>query len=116
MLLDSGGRFRIEVDEAGAPAAVTLDGRPGRILAYEPGMDLGAVAAGALLTAPTSMSMRTAIELRQATGHPVALMDGDRLVGVCGDEEIYRGILRQSSLADEPAQATAPSEGSVARA
>ena len=116
VLLDRDGRFRIEVDEAGAPAAVTLDGRPGRILSYEPGMDLGAVAAGALLTAPTSMSMRTAIELRQATGHPVALMDGARLVGVCGDEEIYRGILRQSSLADEPAPAPVPSEGRAARA
>jgi glycine betaine/proline transport system ATP-binding protein len=50
------------------------------------------------------MSMRVAIELRQATGHPVALVEDGKLVGVCGDEEIYAGILRQSSVADQPAQ------------
>ena len=44
-----------------------------------------------------------AIELRQATGQPVALVEDGRLVGVCGDEEIYAGILRQSSLADKKA-------------
>ena len=48
------------------------------------------------------MSMRDAIELLRATGHPVALVEAGRLVGVCGDDEIYRGILRQASFAEEP--------------
>ncbi|MDH3970160.1 MAG: choline ABC transporter ATP-binding protein [Rhodospirillales bacterium] len=101
VLLDRDGRFRVTLDGRGAPSAVTLDGRSGRLTAYQPDMDREALDAVALITAPTDMSMRAAIELLQATGHPVALVEDGRLVGVCGDDEIYRGILRQASLADE---------------
>ena len=105
VLLDREGRFRIRLDGEGAPATVTLDGKPGRLLHFEPEADpaaLGRLAPSnvALITAPTSMSMRAAIELRQASGHPVALVENGKLVGVCGDEEIYRGILRQTRLAE----------------
>ena len=99
VLLDSEGRFRIELDGSGAPSAVSLDGRPGRLLAYQPDQDPEAWRDAALLTASTEMTLRTAIELRQASGHPVALLEDGRLVGVCGDDEIYRGILRQAALA-----------------
>ncbi len=102
VLLDREGRFRVRLDAQGAPAEVALDGRPGRLTAYEPGMDPQALGGVALITAPTDMSMRAAIELLQATGHPVALVEAGRLVGVCGDDEIYRGILRQASVAEEP--------------
>ena len=123
VLLDRAGRFRIRLDAAGAPAAVTLDGKPGKLLHFEPEADpeaLGRLAPSdvALITAPTDMSMRATIELRQASGHPVALVEDGRLVGVCGDEEIYRGILRQTGLAEAverepdaaPASAPAPDE------
>jgi len=93
---------------------------------FEPEADpeaLGRLAASdvVLLTAPPDMSMRAAIELRQASGHPVALVEDDRLVGVCGDEEIYRGILRQTGLAEaverEPdaAPSSAPGPDDAAR-
>ena len=99
VLLDGEGRFRIELDGSGAPSAVSLDGRPGRLLAYRPDQDPEAWRDAALITASTEMTLRTAIELRQASGHPVALLEDGRLVGVCGDDEIYRGILRQAALA-----------------
>ena len=107
VLLDSAGRFRVSLDGAGRPVGVTLDGRAGEVLHYDPanGGDLIARLTGsgtALITAPTEMSMRAAIELRQASGHPVALVEEGRLVGVCGDEEIYRGILRQTDIAAAP--------------
>ena len=100
VLCDRAGRVRIKLDGAGAPQAVSLDGYLGRVMPYEPGMDIAALPSTALITAPTDMSMRIAIELRQATGQPVALVEDGKLVGVCGDEEIYAGILRQSSVAD----------------
>ncbi len=103
VLLDREGRFRIELDGAGAPSGVSLDGQPGRLLAYQPDQDHEAWREAALITASTEMTLRTAIELRQASGHPVALLEEGRLVGVCGDDEIYRGILRQAALA--PAKA-----------
>ncbi|MFQ6018637.1 MAG: choline ABC transporter ATP-binding protein [Kiloniellaceae bacterium] len=107
VLLDREGRFRIRLDESGAPVAVTVDGKAGELLQYDPDSDadvLDHLALGevALITAPTDMTMRAAIELRQASGHPVALVEDGRLVGVCGDEEIYRGILRQARIADAP--------------
>jgi len=101
VLLDREGRFRVTLDARGAPSAVMLDGRSGRLMAYQPDMDREGLDDVALITAPTDMSMRAAIELLQATGHPVALVEDGRLVGVCGGDEIYRGILRQASLADE---------------
>ena len=106
VLLDRQGRFRIQLNERGMPTSVTLDGKPGKLLHFEPEADpeaLGRLAPSdvALITAPTDMSMRTAIELRQASGHPVALVEEGRLVGVCGDDEIYRGILRQTRLAED---------------
>jgi len=99
VLLDRDGRFRIVLDASGAPSGVSLDGRPGRLLAYRPDQDPEAWQEAALITASTEMTLRTAIELRQASGHPVALLEKGRLVGVCGDDEIYRGILRQAALA-----------------
>lgn len=105
VLLDRAGRFRIRLDSEGSPATVTLDGKPGKLLHFEPEADPSALGRlepsdVALITAPVDMSMRAAIELRQASGHPVALVEEGKLVGVCGDEEIYRGILRQTGLAE----------------
>lgn len=100
VILDSEGRFRLELDAKGVPVTINIDNKPGTLLAYEEGMDINKMAPMALILAPTDMSMRAAIELRHATGHPVALVEDNRLVGVCGDDEIYRGILRQASMAD----------------
>jgi len=104
VLLDRAGRVRVKLNGSGSPESVMLDGYLGRLMPYEPGMDIAALPATALITAPCDMSMRIAIELRQATGHPVALVEDGKLVGVCGDEEIYAGILRQSSVADKGAE------------
>jgi len=44
--------------------------------------------------------MRTAIAVRQATLRPLVLLDeAGRLLGVVGEHEIYRGMLRQTELA-----------------
>jgi glycine betaine/proline transport system ATP-binding protein len=104
VVLDRAGRFKVKLNAGGGPESVTLDGYLGRIMPYHDGMDIAALPETALITAPCDMSMRVAIELRQATGHPVALVEDGKLVGVCGDEEIYAGILRQSRAADQPEQ------------
>src|SRR3546814_15211769 len=77
---------------------------------HQSDMDMAALPSTALITAPCDLSMRAAIELRQATGHPVALVEDGKLVGVCGDEEIYAGILRQSRAAAAPEQQAGRSE------
>ena len=105
LLLDRQGRFRVVLDAGGAPDRVTLDGREGKLMPFASvsgaeALDRLSPGDAAMITAPVALSMRDAIQLRQASGHPVALIEDGKLVGVCGDEEIYRGILRQTDIAD----------------
>ena len=47
------------------------------------------------IVAPTDLKMRLAIELRRRTGNPILLVDEmGCLAGFCGDDEIYRALLR----------------------
>jgi len=96
LLLDARGHIRLSLDRAGAPAGITIGGRPGRIVAYDAGLDLDALPDGTFVTAAPTLKMRDAIRLRRAAGTPVLFIAEGRFVGVCGDEEIYGGILRQT--------------------
>ncbi|RMD62800.1 MAG: choline ABC transporter ATP-binding protein [Alphaproteobacteria bacterium] len=104
VLLDRKGRIRLRLDETGGPQAVAFDDGSGRLVTVDPD-DLDAALTGVgrhdgtVFTAPPTVSMHGAIKLRQASGRPVILVEDGRFVGVCGDDEIYRGILRQSELA-----------------
>ncbi|MEX0923080.1 MAG: choline ABC transporter ATP-binding protein [Rhodovibrionaceae bacterium] len=100
VILDQDGHLRLSLDGKGAPKEVTLDRRPGKILPYQDGMDLSQLGHDVIVTADPDMKMRTAIELRHATGRPVILVSDGKMVGICGDEEIYQGILRQTGSMD----------------
>jgi glycine betaine/proline transport system ATP-binding protein len=52
-----------------------------------------------IVMAPGDIKLRAALEIRHQTGNPVALVEDGRLIGAIGDDEIYRGILRQTDLA-----------------
>ena len=101
VLLDDAGRFRLTVDRDGAPVSITIDGEPGRLEPYDGGAMPDSLAEATIIVAPVEMPMRAVIELRQLSGHPVALVADGKLAGVCGDAEIYRGILRQTGAAAE---------------
>ncbi|MFC6854348.1 choline ABC transporter ATP-binding protein [Marivibrio halodurans] len=98
VVLDKRGHFRVTLDDAGRPTAATCDGAPARIVETEEDTDVASLDADVLAAAPASMRMKRAIELRHHTGWPVLLMEAGKLVGVVGDEELYSGILRQSTL------------------
>ncbi|MDI9349992.1 MAG: choline ABC transporter ATP-binding protein [Candidatus Symbiobacter sp.] len=52
--------------------------------------DKGLVAA----IVPPSLSLRAVIALRQATGRPILVADGeDKIIGICHDAEIYAGLM-----------------------
>ncbi|HLY57338.1 MAG TPA: choline ABC transporter ATP-binding protein [Stellaceae bacterium] len=94
VILDAAGRIRVSLDAAGRPISVTLDGRIGRLQAC--GIDGDAPAHADLLTAPVEVKLRAAIALKRLTEQPILLVDQDgRLAGLCGDEEIYQGLLRR---------------------
>jgi glycine betaine/proline transport system ATP-binding protein len=97
VLVDRGGRIRVAVDADDRPIAVSLDGRAGTIAhCDQDGSVTDDIRAAEVLIAPVDLSLKSAIMLKQETAHPILLVDQlGRLAGLCGDEEIYRGLLRR---------------------
>ena len=93
LLLDWSGRNRVALDADGGPVEASVEPGPASLRRYGPEMDLAALAAGDICAAPTDLRMRTAIEIRHRTGRPVLMVEDGRLIGVIGDEEIYRGLV-----------------------
>ena len=85
ILLDPAGRYRVKDPGPGVPARVAIDG-----VAY----DVGPVGQAGVRVhhAPSDLSLREIIELRDLSGHPVLLVDDGCWVGVCGDAEILRAL------------------------
>jgi glycine betaine/proline transport system ATP-binding protein len=89
----------MSLDAAGQPAAITIVDRPGRLVPYLDGLDLAGLERDVVVTAPPDIKLKAALEIRHKTGNPLALIEDGRLIGVIGDDEIYRGILRQTGIA-----------------
>ena len=89
VLLDSRGRIRVALDAEGRPLSCTLDGAAGTLAPAEVGRTSD------IIVAPVDLKMRLAIELRRRSGNPIVLVDQlGRMAGLCGDDEIYRALLR----------------------
>ena len=95
--LDWSGLNRLKLNAEGAPDEATIEPAPATIQHYSPDMDTEALTGGTICAATPDLPMRTAIELRHCTGRPVLLMDQGRMVGVIGDDEIYRGLMTQGA-------------------
>jgi glycine betaine/proline transport system ATP-binding protein len=100
--LDAQGRIRVQVNAEGKPVSCTLDGRTGLLAVAdgEIGLSPSEAAASDVIVAPIDLKMRSAIELRRASGNPIVLVDQlGRMAGLCGDDEIYRALLQQRKAA-----------------
>jgi glycine betaine/proline transport system ATP-binding protein len=100
--LDGQGRIRVQLSAEGKPMSCTLDGRTGKLAVAdgEIGLSPGAAAESDVIVAPIDLKMRSAIELRRASGNPIVLVDQlGRMAGLCGDDEIYRALLQQRRAA-----------------
>ena len=91
--LDVEGRYRIFLDDDGVVVGVRVDGEARSLVPSGEHPATLALAAG-VVTAPTTLSLHDLIRLREATGHPILLMEGDRLAGVCGESEILQALIR----------------------
>ena len=101
VVLDAKGHYRVKLNGGDIPVSASFDGKEARIVACDDDTEVNTLADDVLVMAPASMKMRWNIEIRHHTGWPVLVMDGDQMVGVVGDDEIYGGILRQSSLGQD---------------
>jgi glycine betaine/proline transport system ATP-binding protein len=97
--LDRNQRVMMTVGADGGPGSVRIVGQPGRLVPFADGFDLTNLDRHAVVTVPPAIKLRTALEIRHKTGNPLALVADGKLIGVIGDDEIYRGILRQTGIA-----------------
>jgi glycine betaine/proline transport system ATP-binding protein len=96
MVVIDSGLIRVRVDLEERPVGATLNGREARLATAT--ADTGTISDGPydVIVAPVDLTLRAAIALKQQTEHPILLVDQlGRLAGLCGDEEIYRGLLRR---------------------
>jgi hypothetical protein len=89
--LDAERRFQVVIDANGAPTALTIDGLEHSLDPVRDGESWGPSRAG-LAVVPSSTSLSTIIKLRNATAHPVLLLQDGRLTGVCDEREIIRAL------------------------
>jgi glycine betaine/proline transport system ATP-binding protein len=95
ILLDGAGRVRLELDGEGRPLRVLFDGSDCPLTRCEASGATASIDNADVLLAPVALRLREAIALKRQTMHPILLVDQlGRLAGLCGDEEIYMGLLR----------------------
>jgi glycine betaine/proline transport system ATP-binding protein len=78
-----------------------VNGRPAELVSYSSDLDLAGIAeSNAMVTGLDRTPMRAAVTVRQLTKRPMILLGDDgALLGVVGEHEIYRGMLRQTEYA-----------------
>jgi len=89
--LDDERRFQVLIDDAGRPTSMTIDGRE-QPLGHVGEDESWSTDRAGLAVAPASSSLSTLIKLRNATGHPVLLVEEGRLLGSCCQQEIIRAL------------------------
>jgi glycine betaine/proline transport system ATP-binding protein len=112
LLLDRAGKCRCRLDAQGRPVDLTVDGAAGEFVPYSTDLDLTRLAAKAMVTAGERSPMRAAVMVRQLTRRPLVLLGDDgALLGVVGEHELYRGMLKQTELARGHAEVSPPLAG-----
>ncbi|WP_455372741.1 choline ABC transporter ATP-binding protein [Limibacillus halophilus] len=89
ILLSKDGKLRLRLSGEGTPEAVVNGDQELRITLEGPRDDC-------ICAASPDLQMSEIIALRHASGLPVLMVEEGKLVGLCDDEAIYGGILRQS--------------------
>jgi glycine betaine/proline transport system ATP-binding protein len=96
--LDWTGHHLLVLDPQGRPQQARIENTPAELVAYAADLDIVQVgkAGRAMVMVQPDLLMERIIAIRHATGRPVILCNGEHFVGVVGDDEIYKGMLRPS--------------------
>jgi len=109
IVLDRAGRCRCRLDNRGRPLELTVGGAPGQFVKYATELDLAKLPPTAMVTGGERVPMRAAVVVRQVTRRPLVLLgDEGQLLGVVGEHELYRGMLRQTELAKSHPEISPP--------
>ncbi len=104
--LDRAGKCRCRLDPQGRPTDLLVNGKPGQFLPYATDLVLERLGDNVMICGTPVTPMRAAVMVRQQTKRPLVLLgDSGELLGVVGEHELYRGMLRQTEYAkvDQPA-------------
>ncbi|MGH8732405.1 MAG: ATP-binding cassette domain-containing protein, partial [Burkholderiales bacterium] len=98
--LDRAGKCRCQVDSRGKPTNLMVNGKPGELVPYATDLNLSKLPDHVMICGTERTPMRAAVTVRSQTKRPMVLLGEDGvLIGVVGEHEIYRGMLRQSEYA-----------------
>jgi glycine betaine/proline transport system ATP-binding protein len=89
--LDERQRYRLSVNSSDEALGLHFDGVAHALRYVQDDSGVSNLEPG-LAVAPASFSLQSIIQLRQATGHPVLLSEGGRIIGVCCETEIIRAL------------------------
>jgi len=87
--LDPRQRYRLLLDGDRRPTGAELDGATCAIGFVA---DDSAAPPNGVAIAPCDLALRSIVRLAQSTGHPVVLVDGGHLSGVCTETDIVRAL------------------------
>jgi glycine betaine/proline transport system ATP-binding protein len=104
--LDRAGKCRCQLDGRGKPTNLMVNGKPGELVPYATDLNLARLPDHVMICGTGRTPMRAAVNVRSQTKRPMVLLSEEgELLGVVGEHEIYRGMLRQSEYAkvgDQP--------------
>ncbi len=90
--LDDALRYRLALDDQGAPSGAWLDGQPVPVVMLDdPGAEVSELPPGLVMT-PAGTPLRAVMRIRQMSGHPVPIIERDRFVGVCDDGTLIAAL------------------------
>ena len=97
-LLDEASAMFCRLDSDGRPEAFSLEGTRAVLVPYREGLDLAALGNGTVVAGSPETTMRTALEVRHATGRAMPLLDGEgRLIGVIGAAELVAALVHRGA-------------------
>lgn len=98
--LDRAGKCRCQLDSRGKPVNLIVNGKPGELVPYATDLNLARLPDHVMICGTERTPMRAAVTVRSQSKRPLVLLGDDgELLGVVGEHEIYRGMLRQSEYA-----------------
>ena len=98
LLLSRESGLRVKLDAAGALNSVEKAGNSLEVCH-------GEAREGAISSVSPEVSMSVIIELRHKSGLPVLMVEDGKLMGLCDDDAIYGGIMRQSPITAKQGEA-----------
>jgi len=101
-VLDVSGRYRLVIDGSAHPVSLTIDGVARSPAVYtEPSGDH----ADRLVMADEGLSLQSLIAIRHVSGHPVLIMRGAAVVGVCCEADIMTALASRRAAGESPLRA-----------